>query len=57
MGICLIVAWFAIQMPNNMEVGFSDHHLVNGEPCGGLDVLNSVGTCYYCFIGRLGKGS
>ena len=29
MGICLAVKWFAILMPGNMVVWYSDHHVVN----------------------------
>ena len=30
MEICSIVEWFAIQMPDQMSVHYSDHYLVNG---------------------------
>ena len=30
MGICLLVEWFAIQMPSTMVVWYSYYHLING---------------------------
>ena len=30
LGSCLLLDWFAIQMPSTMVVQYSDHHLVNG---------------------------
>ena len=30
MNICSLVKWFAIQMPINMVVWYSDHHLADG---------------------------